>query len=129
MLIPCSANAVLDTSSWEEPRTLENLPKFLQNFAEPREKLNVPPKDKGSPHTIVVAGAGLRAADVTRFVFFSLWMLSILSLITSRALRSFSSKEGAVTKLFAKHIKIKEAVETCKKTRYVFIMSQFFPAL
>ncbi|QDS68069.1 hypothetical protein FKW77_009884 [Venturia effusa] len=92
-------NAVLDTSSWEEPRTLENLPKFLQTFSEAKEKLNAPPTDKGSPHTIVVAASGLRAADVTR------------------ALKSFSSKEGAVTKLFAKHIKIAEAVETCKKSR------------
>ncbi|TID17108.1 replication regulator protein [Venturia nashicola] len=93
------ANAVLDTSSWEEPRTLDNLPKFLKHFAKPKEELNVAPADNGSPHTILVALSGIRAAEVTR------------------ALKSFSSKESTVTKLFAKHIKLAEAVETCKKMR------------
>lgn len=82
-IITCSknsaANAVLDTSSWEEPRTLENLPKFLQKFAETKEKLNAPPKDKGSPHTIVVAASGLRAADVTRSVPSSFRLLYLLA--------------------------------------------------
>ena len=57
------------------------------------------PEDKGHPHTIIVAAAGLRAADLTR------------------ALRQFQTKESMVAKLFAKHIKLKEAVETAKKTR------------
>lgn len=54
---------------------------------------------KGSPHTLVIAGAGIRAADLTR------------------SLRTFETKEAKVAKLFAKHIKLKEAVETCKSTR------------
>lgn len=47
----------------------------------------------------MVAGAGLRAADLTR------------------SLRKYQTKEALVAKLFAKHIKLKEAVETVKKSR------------
>lgn len=57
------------------------------------------PQEKGHPHTTVVAGAGLRAAELVR------------------ALRKFQTKEAFVAKLFAKHIKLKEAIETVKKTR------------
>jgi len=93
------AKAVLDTSSWEKPRNLENLPEFLKKFADAKEKLDVAPKEKGCPHTLVIAAAGIRAADLTR------------------ALRTFSTKQAVVTKLFAKHIKLMEALETCRKTR------------
>lgn len=55
-----------DTSSFEQPRTLENLPAFVREFAEPKEKLEEASEEKGSPHTIVVAAAGIRAADLTR---------------------------------------------------------------
>ena len=101
-------NAILDTTMWKKARTTEDLPKFLEHFAGVRRskkagkggpKLEVAPEEKGSPHTLVIAGAGLRAADLTR------------------ALRKFQTKEGMVAKLFAKHIKIKEAIETVQKTR------------
>lgn len=36
-----------------------------------------------------------------------------------RALRTFETKESKVAKLFAKHIKLKDAIETCSKTRLV----------
>ncbi|KAF2427588.1 hypothetical protein EJ08DRAFT_592794 [Tothia fuscella] len=91
--------AILDTSSWEEMRDLTQLPAFLRKFAEPGETLEVGPLSKGSPHTLVITAAGLRAADLTR------------------ALRTFESKDSKVAKLFAKHIKLKEAIETCSKTR------------
>ena len=35
----------------------------------------------------------------------------------TRALRAFQRKDATVAKLFAKHIKLKEAIETCKKLR------------
>jgi protein CMS1 len=57
------------------------------------------PHEKGHPHTLVVAGAGLRAVELVR------------------ALRRFQTKEAFVAKLFAKHIKLREAIETVKKTR------------
>lgn len=46
-----------------------------------------------------MAGSGLRAADLTR------------------ACRKYQSKEAMVAKLFAKHIKLKDAIEATKKTR------------
>lgn len=77
---------------------------FVEQFAGPRRKkrgrkVSDAPKEKGTPHTLVVAGAGLRAADVTR------------------ALRKFQTKDSMVAKLFAKHIKLKEAVEMARQTR------------
>lgn len=64
-----------------------------------KNKLSNAFEEKGRPHTLVIAGAGLRAADMTR------------------ALRDFQSKESMVAKLFAKHIKLKEAEEMARKTR------------
>lgn len=61
--------------------------------------LSQAPKDKGCPHTIVITLSGLRAADITR------------------SLREFQNKESAVAKLFAKHIKLKEAQEYVNNTR------------
>ncbi len=57
------------------------------------------PPEKGQPHTLVIAGSGLRAADLVR------------------SLRKFQGQGALVAKLFAKHIKLKEAVETVKKAR------------
>ncbi|KAK5017089.1 Protein cms1 [Cryomyces antarcticus] len=101
--------AILDTSSWKRQRDLENLPDFLEYSAGSKKKaskLNKAAEEKGSPHTIVVAGAGLRAADLTR------------------ALRKFQTKDAMVAKLFAKHIKLHEATEFCKNTRQVFRVPQ-----
>jgi hypothetical protein len=63
------ANDIKDTTSWEKPRTLENLPEFLEAFAEDVKKLGEAPKAKGAPHTLIVAPAGLRAADLVRQVY------------------------------------------------------------
>ncbi|KAI9835404.1 MAG: hypothetical protein M1819_002322 [Sarea resinae] len=92
-----------DTTKWDKPRNLENLPDFLQHFASTQartKQLDSTPKAAGSPHTIVVTGAGLRAADLTR------------------SLRKFQTKESTVAKLFAKHIKLKDAIEFVKKTKF-----------
>ena len=40
-----------------------------------------------------------------------------------RALRTFQTKEAVVAKLFAKHIKLKDAIEYVKKTRFVNVPS------
>lgn len=42
----------------------------------------------------------------------------IIRLIIARSLRKFQTKESTVAKLFAKHIKLKEAIASCKKIRY-----------
>jgi len=65
---PNTANAIKDTTSWAEPRTLENLPGFLEAFSEDAKTLGEAPEENGSPHSIIVAAAGLRAADVVRYV-------------------------------------------------------------
>ena len=96
-------NVIVDTTVFAPERILTKLPAFLEQFAAARGqesslKLSDSPKEKGSPHTLVVAGAGLRAANITR------------------ALRKFQTKTSLVAKLFAKHIKIQEAVDTVKKS-------------
>ncbi|KAL2180874.1 U3-containing 90S pre-ribosomal complex subunit-domain containing protein [Thermothelomyces heterothallicus CBS 202.75] len=94
-----SANCIRDSTSWEKPRSLENLPEFLETFSRESEKLDEAPKKAGSPHTIIVAGAGLRAADLVR------------------AVRKFQKKGNTVAKLFAKHFKLEEQVSFLQKSR------------
>ncbi|WYZ45557.1 hypothetical protein EsH8_VIII_000873 [Colletotrichum jinshuiense] len=94
-----SANSIKDTTSWTEPRSLDKLSDFLEKFAEKPEKLGTAPEKKGAPHTIIVAGAGLRAADIVR------------------AVRRFQSKKNTVSKLFAKHMKVDEQVKFLQNTR------------
>ncbi|KAK9775160.1 putative Protein CMS1 [Seiridium cardinale] len=94
-----SPGSIQDTTSWQEPRTLAKLPDFLEKHAGQPEDLGKAPKQKGAPHTIIVAGAGLRAADVVR------------------ALRKYQSKDNSIAKLFAKHIKIDESIKFLKTHR------------
>lgn len=72
-----SANAIRDTTDFTKTRIKENLADFLEQFAaaegkEGQEKeketkrLGEAPPKNGAPHTIVVAGGGLRAADLVR---------------------------------------------------------------
>ncbi|RYP50722.1 hypothetical protein DL769_010912 [Monosporascus sp. CRB-8-3] len=63
------------------------------------ERLGEAPKKNGSPHTIIVTGAGLRAADLVRSV------------------RKYQKKGNAIAKLFAKHIKIEESVQFLQSHR------------
>ncbi|RGP58764.1 DNA/rna helicase, dead/deah box type [Fusarium sporotrichioides] len=83
-----SANAIQDTTTWQEPRTLDKFPDFLESVTENPELLYKSAKKKGSPHTLIVAGAGLRAADIVR------------TRITQ--LRNWQ---------FAKHMKVEEQVQ------------------
>ncbi|KAK1252524.1 hypothetical protein MKX08_003711 [Trichoderma sp. CBMAI-0020] len=94
-----SAASIKDTTSWQKTRSLDNLPGFLEEFSEHPESLSRAQKKNGMPHTIVVAGAGLRAADLTR------------------ALRKFSGKDSLVAKLFAKHMKVEEQVTLLKNKK------------
>lgn len=62
--------AFLDTSGWGRQRDLQNLPDFLEHYASTSgqtKRLSTASKLKGAPHTIVVTGAGLRAADMARY--------------------------------------------------------------
>jgi len=76
-------------------------------------------EETGSPHTIVVAAAGIRAADLTRYHLPKKLQSRTSANTGFRPLRAFQSKSGKVAKLFAKHIKLKEAVEDCQKNRCV----------
>ena len=63
--------AFVDTSDWGVPRLLLNLPEFLDRFCnQPGQTKNISlaSEKKGAPHTIVVTSAGLRAANITRYV-------------------------------------------------------------
>ncbi|MCJ1248612.1 hypothetical protein MMC30_005830 [Trapelia coarctata] len=96
------AQAIRDTSEWREQRVLENFAGFLDHHASQHKSsknLSIASKTKGAPHTIVVTASGLRAADLTR------------------SLRTFETKNAIVAKLFAKHIKLADALEYVKRTR------------
>ncbi|KAF8848782.1 hypothetical protein BDZ45DRAFT_256126 [Acephala macrosclerotiorum] len=93
------ANAIEDTTSWNKPRTLDNLPGFLEKFAGNSTKLWSASKKNGAPHTIIVTAAGLRAADIARVV------------------RKLQTKDATVAKLFAKHIKIKDSIKFLRSAR------------
>ncbi|KAK3190665.1 hypothetical protein K4F52_003356 [Lecanicillium sp. MT-2017a] len=97
--ITISANAITDATGFHQQRTLEKLPDFLGHFCKNPESLGKAPKKKGAPHTIIVAGAGLRAADIVRSV------------------RKFASKDIVVAKLFAKHMKVDEQVKLLNSAR------------
>ncbi|KAJ5967390.1 DNA/RNA helicase DEAD/DEAH box type N-terminal [Penicillium viridicatum] len=92
-------SAFLDTSSFTSTRKLEQLPEFLKSFSPKGCDLSKSSEKNGTPHTLVISGAALRAADVVR------------------ALRSFQTKDSIVGKLFAKHIKLEEAKQFLQRAR------------
>ncbi|SPN99779.1 uncharacterized protein DNG_02632 [Cephalotrichum gorgonifer] len=94
-----SAVCIKDTTSWKEQRITDKLPEFLEEVAGDAKSLSEAPKDVGAPHTLIVTGAGLRAADIVR------------------AVRKFQTKQNTVAKLFAKHMKVEEQVNLLRKTR------------
>lgn len=94
-----TASWITDTTSYDKPRTMDNLPSFLEKFVQNPTKLWGASKKNGTPHTIVITGAGQRAADL------------------ARVLKKMQSKDAQVAKLFAKHIKVAEAVTFLKNNR------------
>lgn len=59
--------AFQDTTSFEQVRKLAQLPDFLKAHSpEKGARLGSASEEKGSPHTLVIAPAGLRAADLVR---------------------------------------------------------------
>ncbi|KAL5337566.1 U3-containing 90S pre-ribosomal complex subunit-domain containing protein [Aspergillus crustosus] len=92
-------SAFLDTSSFTSARTLKELPDFLKAFSPKGASIASSSEQKGTPHTLVISPAGLRAADIVR------------------ALRTFQTKESPIGKLFAKHIKLEEAKQFLDRAR------------
>ncbi|KAL1998604.1 hypothetical protein VTN02DRAFT_5908 [Thermoascus thermophilus] len=93
-------HAFLDTSSFEQSRTLNQLPNFLKAYSPKNGSgLSESSERNGTPHTLVVASAALRAVDLVR------------------SLRLFQTKGTTVGKLFAKHIKLEEAQQFLQRAR------------
>lgn len=93
-------SAFADTGIWSGERIRENIPAFLESMTGlSSSDLSKAPEQKGSPHTIVVCAAAIRAADVTR------------------VMRCYQSEAASVAKLFAKHIKLKDAMNFIERTR------------
>ena len=90
----------LDTTSFNSARSLDQLPEFLKKFATgDATGLSESSEEKGTPHTLVISSAALRAADIVR------------------ALRAFQTKDSIIGKLFAKHIKLEDAKQFLERAR------------
>lgn len=83
-------------------RSLENLPAYLESFCRNPDSLKKSSKKNGTPHTIIVTGAGLRAANLVRFVLL-LTRVRFALLTVNRALRGFAGKENTISKLVRFH--------------------------
>ncbi|KYK59846.1 hypothetical protein DCS_00980 [Drechmeria coniospora] len=117
-----SASSICETTAWADARTTEKLADFLEEHADNPASLKRAPKKNGAPHTIIVTGAGQRAADVARHEppeppgpAGRPWPppLCCISRLTSmsRVVRKFAcGKDDTVAKLFAKHMKVEEQI-------------------
>lgn len=111
-------SAFLDTSSYDGSRALDKLPEFLKAFSPNKGAgLSKASEEKGTPHTLVVSGAALRAADVVRYGRVQLLTAFLIADPVDRALRPLQNKESTVGKLFAKHIKLEEAKQFLQRAR------------
>lgn len=104
-----SANAIKDTTAFHKDRTLENLPAFLEEFTREGEYLDRTSKDCGAPHTLVVSGAGLRAAEAVRYEtnpHTCIFTMREFANPSGRALRKFQKKGNTVAKLVSDFVVI-----------------------
>ncbi|KAG0138482.1 U3-containing 90S pre-ribosomal complex subunit-domain containing protein [Tuber indicum] len=92
-----SESAFLDTTAFTSPRTLRNLPAYLESFS--KFALIKSAATPGTPHTLILTLAAVRATDL------------------ARAVRKYQTKDSLVAKLFAKHIKLKDSITTCQTSR------------
>jgi protein CMS1 len=61
--------AFLNTSEFESTRNLSTLPQYIEKFTPGgRDELKETVEATSSPHTLIIASSGIRAADLTRFV-------------------------------------------------------------
>ncbi|KAL8839564.1 MAG: hypothetical protein Q9170_001668 [Blastenia crenularia] len=99
--------AIVDTSEWKQERIAQNLPSFLEQFTHRIRPSNQVPASEspGAPHTLVLTAAALRAAELAR---------------------ELKLKDAVVAKLFAKHIKLKDAINYVKKTRFAIVQQHHY---
>lgn len=94
------SRAFVDTTLYTHPRVLAHLTDFLEQFAGLNEThISTASTTTGSPHTLIITAAALRAADV------------------SRAVRGLQGNGYVVAKLFAKHIKLQQSIELCNSLK------------
>ncbi|EJU05691.1 hypothetical protein DACRYDRAFT_13620 [Dacryopinax primogenitus] len=92
-----------DTSAFNDPRTVENLPKFItEHVPKLAIRLAQRPKNPAAPTCLFLSPAALRAADVCR-------------VLKASGLRG--EKGGEVAKLFAKHFKLQQQADFLARTR------------
>ncbi|KAK2460546.1 hypothetical protein APHAL10511_007016 [Amanita phalloides] len=95
--------SIVDTQIWIGPRTLDDLADFIVKVLPTLHvQLGKKPKNNGSPALLVITGAALRVADVTR-------------VLKDKRLRDQGG--GEVAKLFAKHFKVGEHIAYLKRTK------------
>ncbi|KAG9079605.1 hypothetical protein FS749_008377 [Ceratobasidium sp. UAMH 11750] len=94
-------SALVDTTEFTTERTHATLPDFISATCPSlASRIAQRPKHHAAPTALVVAGAALRVADLTR---------------TLRPLKGESG--GEIAKLFAKHFKLKDHMAYLAKTR------------
>jgi len=96
-------SAIVDTTSWTGPRTLDQLVNFImKTLPSLHTRLSQRSKSNGAPTLLYIASAALRVADVTR-------------ILKDKKLRG--EKGADVAKLFAKHFKLAQHVAYLKRTK------------
>ncbi|KAF8610705.1 hypothetical protein BDV93DRAFT_517792 [Ceratobasidium sp. AG-I] len=96
-----SDSALVDSTAFTSERTHATLPDFITTTCPTlASRIAQRPKHHAAPTAIVLAGAALRVADLTRAI---------------RPLKGESG--GEIAKLFAKHFKLKDHVAYLAKTR------------
>ncbi|KAK6496333.1 hypothetical protein TWF481_002357 [Arthrobotrys musiformis] len=99
-----SESIYVDTTAHTAERSLQNLCDYMEKFCTKKGQSSIShlkssPKAAGSPHTIFITPAALRAADVVRIM------------------RKYQTTDSQIAKFFAKHVKLSEHIEYAKKTR------------
>ncbi|KAK6502309.1 hypothetical protein TWF506_002891 [Arthrobotrys conoides] len=99
-----SESIYIDTTAHAAERSLQNLCDYMEKFCTKKGQSSIShlkssPKAAGSPHTIFICPAALRAADVVRIM------------------RKYQTTDSQIAKFFAKHVKLSEHIEYAKKTR------------
>ena len=90
-----------DTTSFSQDRTVSNLSAFLEHTIPGGEQtLKKTVEAEGSPHTLLITGAAIRAQALLAEV------------------RKYGTESNKIAKLFAKHMKLKDHVAYVEKTKF-----------
>ncbi|RMZ84329.1 hypothetical protein DV738_g521, partial [Chaetothyriales sp. CBS 135597] len=98
------SSAFRDTTGFKDPHVAEQLPNFLTSNTSSPDSLKTC-EGTASPHTVVLAAAGMRVADLYR------------------ALIVFNTKEVKVGKLITKHMKLAQMTKYLQETKVGIIIT------